>query len=173
MLVSFRRPGWAEMGGVVGDAAFAFKANIPRINHRGSCCASAFARTWCFETGQTLQEVVTHVPKKSYRRCWGPLEEPRRRRTYGTYTTRGCLRHRGDVTRILSKQRRNHGPKQTNILVTHLPEVSALLVVDGHRRRWAVERLCQEWKGATGLGQQQVTSAPQRIERSVAGSIMA
>ena len=79
----------------------------------------------------------------------------------------------GDVTMILSTQRRNHGPKQTKILVTNLPEVSARQVVDVYRRRWSVERLFKELKGATGLGQHQVTKDPQRIERSVAISIMA
>jgi Transposase DDE domain len=116
---------------------------------------------------------VTHVPNKHYRRCWVPLEEPRRRRTYWTETKRACLRHMGDVTIILSKQRRNHGPKQTKILVTNLPEVSARQVVDGYRRRWAVELLFKELQGATGLGQHQVTKEPQRVERSVAISVMA
>jgi hypothetical protein len=116
---------------------------------------------------------VTHVPNKHYRRCWVPLEEPRRRCTDWTSTKRACLRHIGDVTNIVSKPRRNHGPKHTKILVTNLPEVSARQVVDVSRRRWAVERLLKELKGATGLGQHQVTIAPQRIERSVAISIMA
>ena len=61
---------------------------------------------------------------------------------------------------ILSKQRRNHGPKQTKILVTNLPEVSARQVVDVYRRRWSVELLFKELKGATGLGQHQVTKDP-------------
>jgi len=137
MLVRFRRPGWDEMVVVVGDAAFASKANIKLINHRGYFFVIAFARTWRFENGQTFKAVVTHLPKKHDRRCWVPLEEPRRRRTYWTYTTRACLRHIDDVTMILSKPRRNHGPKQTKILVTNLPEVSARQVVDVYRRRWS------------------------------------
>ena len=51
--------------------------------------------------------------------------------------------------------------------------VTAREVVGVYRRRWAVELLFKELKGATGLGQHQVTKAPQRIERSVAISIMA
>jgi hypothetical protein len=74
---------------------------------------------------------------------------------------------------VLSKQRRNDGPKQTKILVTNLPEVTARQVVDVYRRRWAVELLIKELKGTTGLGQHQVTKDPQRIERSVAIAIMA
>ena len=53
MLVRFRRPGWAEMVVVVGDAALASKANIKLISHRGYFCVIEFARTWRFENGQT------------------------------------------------------------------------------------------------------------------------
>jgi hypothetical protein len=83
------------------------------------------------------------------------------------------LRHIGNGTIILSQQRRNHGPQQTKILVTNLPEVSARQVVDVYRPSWAVERLLKALQGATGLGQRQVTKARQRIERSVAISFMA
>jgi hypothetical protein len=79
------------------------------------------------------------LPKKHYRRCWVPLDEPGRRRTYGTYTKRARLRHIGDVTIILSKKRRNDGPNATKILVTNLPDVRARQVVDVYRRRWSVE----------------------------------
>jgi hypothetical protein len=173
MLVRFRRPRWAELVVVVADAAFASKANSKLIRHRGYSFVIAFARTWRFENGPTLKDLVPHLPKKHYRRCWVPLDEPGRRRTYWTYTKRACLRHVGDVTIVWSKQRRNHGPKQTKILVTHLPEVRARQVVDVYRRRWSVARLIKELKGATGLGQHQVTKDPQRVERSVAIAVMA
>jgi len=173
MLVRFRRPSWAEMVVVVADAAFASKANIQLIQRRGFCFVMAFARTWCFENGHALKDLVTHVPKKHYRRCWVPLEEPGRRRTYWTYTKRACLRQIGDVTIVLSKQRRNDGPKQAKILVTNLPDMRARQLVDVYRRRWSVELLMKELQGATGLGQHQVTKDPQRIERSVAIAVMA
>jgi hypothetical protein len=73
----------------------------------------------------------------------------------------------------LSKQRRHDGPKQTKILVTNPPEVRPRQGVDGDRRRWSVELLIKELKGATGLGPHQVTKELQRVERSVAISIMA
>jgi hypothetical protein len=173
MLVRFRRPSWAQMVVVVADAAFASKANLQLIQRRGYFFAIAFARTWRFANGQSLKDLVTHLPKKHYRRCWVPLQEPGRRRTYWTYTKRACLCHVGDVTIILSKKRRNDGPKQTKILVTNLPEVTARQVVDVYRRRWSVELLIKELKGATGLGQHQVTKEPQRVERSIAISLMA
>jgi hypothetical protein len=102
-----------------------------------------------------------------------PLEEPGRRRTYWTFTKRACLRHVGDVTIILSKKRRNEGPKPTTILGTNLPDVTARQVVAVYRRRWSVAVLMKEFKGATGLGQHQVTKDPQRVERSIAISLMA
>jgi Transposase DDE domain len=173
MLVRFRRPAWAEMVIVIADAACASTANLQLIQRRGYCFVMALARTWCFENGHRLKDLVVHLPNTYYHRCWVPLEEPGRRRTYWTYTKRARLRHLGDVTIILSKPRRNHGPKQTKILVTNLPAVTARQVVDIYRRRWSVELLMKELKGATGLGQHQVTKDPQRVERSVAISIIA
>jgi Transposase DDE domain len=173
MLGRFQRPSWAEMVIVVAAAAFASKANIQLIRQRGYFFVMAFARTWGFDNGQALKALVTHLPKKHYRRCWVPLDEPGRRRTYWTYTKRARLRHIGDVTIILSKKRRNDGPKATKILVTNLPDVTARQVVDVYRRRWTVELLIKALKGATGLGQHQVTKDPQRVERSVAMSVMA
>jgi hypothetical protein len=173
MLVRFRRPAWAEMVVVVADAAFASKANLQLIQRRGYFFVMALARTWCFENGRALKDLVAHLPKKRYRRCGVPLDEPGRRRTYWTYTKLACLRHIGDVTIVLSKQRRNDGPNATKILVTNLPAVTARQVIDVYRRRWAVELLIKELKGATGLGQHQVTKDPQRVERSIAIAVMA
>jgi transposase len=158
---------------VVADAAFASKANLQLIQRRGYFFVMALARTWCFENGQALKELVTHVPKQHDRRCWVPEDEPGRRRTYRTYTKQACLRHIGEVTMVLSKPRRHDGPNATKILVTNLPAVTARQVVDVYRRRWAVELLIKELKGATGLGQHQVTKDPQRVERSVAIAVMA
>lgn len=74
---------------------------------------------------------------------------------------------------VLSKKRRNDGPKQTKILVTNLPQVTAGQTVAIYARRWEVELRIKELKGATGLGQAQVTKKPGRVERSVALSVMA
>jgi hypothetical protein len=139
MLVRFRRPAWAETVVVVADAAFASKANVQLIQQRGYFFVMAFARTWCFDNGHTLKDLVTHLPKHHYRRCWVPLDEPGRRRIYWTFTKRVRLRHVGDVTIMLSKERRHDGPKPTKILVTNLPDVRARQVVDIDRRRWSVE----------------------------------
>jgi Transposase DDE domain len=172
MLVRFRRPAWAHMVVVVADAALASKANIQLIRQRGYFFVSALARTWRFANGPSSKALVTHLPKQFSRRCWVPLEEPGRRRTYWTNTKRAGLRHTGDVTIVWSQPRRNEGPKRTKIVVTSLPDIRARQVVDVYRRWWSGERLIKELKGAPGLGQHQVTNDPSRIERSVALSIM-
>jgi IS4 transposase len=75
---------------------------------------------------------------------------------------------------VLSKCRRNDGPKQTKILVTNLPEtVTARQIVALYLRRWGVELLVKELKGVVGLGQHQVTKQVERVERSVAMAILA
>ena len=74
---------------------------------------------------------------------------------------------------VLRKQRQNDGPNATNIVVTNLPAVTARQVVDVDRRRWTVALLIKALKGATGLGQHQVTKDPQRVERSRSMSVMA
>jgi hypothetical protein len=150
MLVRFHRPSWAEMVVIVADAAFASTANLQLIQQRGYFFVMALARTWCFENGHALKDLVTPLPKKYFRRCWVPLEDPGRRRTYWTYTKRACLRHIGDVTIMLTKKRRNQGPNATKILVTNLPNVQARQVVDVYRRRWSVELLMKERRDGPG-----------------------
>ena len=72
MLVRFRRPSWAEMVVIIADAAFASTANLQLIQQRGYFFVMALARTWCFENGHTLKDLVTHLPKHYYRR-WQPI----------------------------------------------------------------------------------------------------
>jgi hypothetical protein len=57
--------------------------------------------------------------------------------------------------------------------VTNLPKVTTRQVVNVYQRPWSAELLMKGLKGATGLGQHQVTKEPQRVERSVTVSIMA
>jgi Transposase DDE domain len=67
----------------------------------------------------------------------------------------------------------NDGPKQTKILVTNLPEVTARQVVDAYRRRWSVEVTIKELKSGLHLGEMQVTKEAERVRRSVALSVVA
>jgi hypothetical protein len=74
---------------------------------------------------------------------------------------------------ILNKKRHHDGPKQTKILMTNLPDVTARQFVDVYRRRWSVALLIKALKGATDLGQHQVTIEPKRVKCSIAISLMA
>jgi hypothetical protein len=75
---------------------------------------------------------------------------------------------------VLSKGWRNDGPKQTNILVTNRPEtVTAREMVGVYLRRWWEGLLVKALKGVVGMGQHQVTTQVDRVERSVAVAIMA
>src|SRR5262249_61089600 len=96
-----------------------------------------------------------------------------RRRVFWTFANRAQLRQVGDVTGVLSRRRRNDGPKHTKLLVTNLPQATAQVTVACYLRRWPVELGIKELKGVVGLGQPQVTKAAARVERSVAGALMA
>jgi hypothetical protein len=133
----------------------------------------ALPRTWKFSKGKSLKALVTHLPRWWYT----PIRLPTaagRRRTFWVYAKAVRLRHRGNVTVVLSKCRRNDGPKPTKSLVTKLPEiVPARHIVAIYLRRWGVEVLLKEWKGVVGLGQHQGTKQVSRGEHSVAVAIMA
>ena len=172
MLQAFVPPAWAQTVIVVADAGFPAKDTLRLIQKRGFFFVMSLARTWKFADNHTLKNWVTHLPKHLYRKTWfTPV--PQKRRIYWSYIDRKCLRHIGDVTLVLSKKRRNDSPKQTKILVTNLPEATAQQVIALYTRRWDVELLIKELKSVTGLGQAQVTKHLERVERSVALSLMA
>jgi hypothetical protein len=174
MLRDFRAPAWCQEIIVIADAAYASRPNMSLIQELGYWYVFALPRTWKFTNGKTLKALVTHLPRWWYTRICLPTVNGQRRRTFWVYAKRVRLRHLGDVTVVLSKCRRNDGPKQTKILVTNLPEtVSAPQIVAIYLRRWWVELLVKELKGVVGLGQHQVTKEVERVERSVAVAIMA
>ena len=174
MLQAFRRPAWCQELVVTADAAYASRANMELIQTQGYWYVMALARTWKFADGKALKALATHLPRGKYTQIRIPTVNTQHRRTFWVYTKRARLRHLGDVTVVLSKRRRNDGPKQTKILVTNLPEtVSARQIVAIYLRRWWVELLVKELKGVVGLGQHQVTKQVDRVERSVAVAIMA
>jgi hypothetical protein len=159
---------------VTADTAYASRAPLATIQGRGYWYAMALPRTWKWAHGQAVKDVVTHRPRgKSTQIRMPPVNTPRRR-TVWVDTTRVQLRHRGHVTGVLSTCRRNDGPKQTNILVTKMPEtVTAREIGDVYLRRWGIELLMKALKGVVGMGQPQVTTHVDRVERSVAVAIMA
>jgi DDE family transposase len=173
MLREFQAPAWCQEVIVVADAAYASRDNLALIQELGYWYVLAFPRTWKFSNGKSLKALVTHLPRWWYTQIRLPTAAGRRR-TFWIYAKAVRLRHLGHVTVVLSKCRRNDGPKQTKILVTNLPEiVPARHIVAIYLRRWWVEVLFKELKGVVGLGQHQVTKQVDRVERSVAVAIMA
>jgi Transposase DDE domain len=174
MLQDFQRPAWCQEVVVTADAAYASRVNLAFIQALDYGYVMALPRTWKFANGKALKDLVTHLPHSKYFQIRIPTVNTQRRRTFWVYAKRVRLRHLGDVTVVLSKCRRNDGPRQTKILVTNLPEtVTAREIVGVYLRRWWIELLMKELKGVVGLGQHQVTSKADRVERSVAVAIMA
>lgn len=174
MLQAFKPPCWAKHVIVLADAAYASKENFKAIKKRCWFFLMACARTWNFENGKALRDLVNHLPYARYNKTWVETPNGRRRRYVWFFAKRVRLRHLGDVTVVLSKYRRNHGPKNTKILVTNLPKtVKARTIVAIYQRRWHVELLIWELKSGLGLGQHQVTNHVKRIERSIAISVLA
>jgi DDE family transposase len=174
MLEALVLPAWCKAVIVVADAAYASRDNLQAIQARRWFFVIAFPRTWKLANGQHLRDIVTHLPRHHYRQVRVPaLVSTHRHRSFWTFVKSAHLRHIGDVTVLLSRRRRNDGPKQTKLLVTNLPMASARLIVMIYLRRWPVEICFKELKSGLGLGQAQVTKDPARVERSVAVTLMA
>ena len=86
---------------------------------------------------------------------------------------RATLHKLGDVTIVLSKKRRNDGPKGVKIFVTNLTEASVGVMLSMYARWWGVELTIKELKSGLHLGQMQVTKESERVERSVTLSVLA
>jgi hypothetical protein len=78
-----------------------------------------------------------------------------------------ALHQLGDVTIVLSKKRRNYGPKRIKIIVTNLLEASASAMLSHYAVRRGVELTIKERKGGLHLGRMQVTEDADRVERSI------
>jgi len=181
MLSHFQPPAWARMVIVLGDAAFAAKANMKLIQakdqddpQRRWGFVFAIARTWKMADGKSLKNLVKHTPHRCYAKTWIPRQPDRqRRKTFWIFEKHTRLQHVGDVTVVLTKKGRNLGPKNTKLLVTNLLELSARQVIDIYQRRWAIEILFKELKSGLGLGEHQVTKKLPRIEKSLGIALIA
>ena len=83
------------------------------------------------------------------------------------------MRHIGNVTIVLSKKRRNLGPKNVKVIVTNLPNATVTQILSIYQRRFMIEVLFRELKSGMGLGKMQVTKDENRIEKSIGLSIVA
>lgn len=172
MLRDFIPPAWARQVVVLADAGMAAKATLRLLRRKQYGYIFALPRTWKLADGTHLRNLVRHLAKHLYKRCKSSKPDGRRK-SYWVFRRRAELKVLGQVTIILSKERRNFGPKKVKIIVTNLTDLSTASVLSGYARRWDVELTIKELKGALHLGQMQVTRDKNRVQRSVALSVLA
>ncbi len=172
MLEEFVPPGWVQQVIVEADAGFAATETLKLIEQIGYGYVFAVARTRKFSDGRHLKDLVQHLPRIAYRRVKS-VKPDGRRRDYWVYACRRKLHGLGEVTILLSKQRRNYGPKRTKIIVTNLRGVSAGDILSHYARRWGVEVTFKELKSGLHVGQMQVTKEARRVRHSVALPVLA
>lgn len=172
MLTDFVPPAWVQHVVVVADAGFAANATLHLITEKHYTYVFAMPRTRKFTNGKHLRDLVQHLPKRCYARRASHKPDGRRR-DYWVFRRRATLHNLGDVTIVLSKKRRNDGPKGVKILVTNLTEASAGALLSMYAWRWGVEVTIKELKSGLHLGQMQVTKTAERVGRSVALSVLA
>jgi Transposase DDE domain len=167
MLATFEPPPWVQEVVVTGDAGFCANATLRLIHDRGWIYVFAMARTRKFTNDKYVSDLVWHLPKHCYGRRATSTPDGRRR-DFWVFQRRATLNQLGDVTIVLSKKRRNQGPKHVRLFVTNLREVKAGTVLSLYTWRWGVEVTIKELKGGLHLGQMQVTRDKDRVKRSIA-----
>jgi Transposase DDE domain group 1 len=172
MLTDFVPPAWARQIVVVADAGFAANATMRLIAEKHSTYVFAMPRTRKFTNGKHLRDLVQHLPKSCYARRASHKPDGRRR-DYWVFLRRATLHNLGDVTIVLSKKRRNDGPKGAKIIVTNLTEASAGAILSIYAWRWGIEVTIKELKSGLHVGQMQVTKDKERVTRSVTLSVLA
>jgi DDE family transposase len=172
MISRFVPPDWAQQVIVEADAGFAANKTFKLIEEKGYFYVCAVARTRKFTDGKHLSDLARHLPRSHYRRL-ASYKPDGRRRDYWTYSRTVELNGLGEVTMVLSKKRRNDGPKKIKIIVTNLKAVTTGEILSMYARRWGVEVTIHELKAGLHLGQMQVTKAADRVKRSVMLPVMA
>jgi hypothetical protein len=165
-------PAWAKRVVVVGDAGLAATETLRAIRARDFDYVFAISRSRKFADGRSLRDLVRHLPYNRYRRR-ATSKPDGRRRDYWMYLKRAELKNLGDVTIVLSKQRRNSGPKSVKIIVTNRTDLDAGQICSQYARRWSVEVTIKELKSGLHFGRMQVTSDADRVRRSIALPVLA
>lgn len=166
MLKDFEPPSWVGEIVVLGDAGYPANATLKLIEELGWTYVFAMPRTRKFTDGKYLRDLVQHLPKSLYRRR-ATSKPDGRRQDYWVFMRHAELHQLGDVTIVLSKKRRNFGPKRVKIIVTNHLDVSASAVISQYSIRWAVALTIKELKGGLHVGRMQVSQDAERVERSV------
>lgn len=163
-------PSWAKQVVVLADAGFASKATFRQLQEWNWGYVMRLARSWKLADGRKLTEVIAQI--QDFQRTWIPSVNGKQRNTYHFHSLPTKLLHLGDVNLVIAKKRSYHGPKAVRVLVTNLTlEPKAVLAM--YQRRWYVEVLFKELKGTVALGEHQVNSSFEQVERSVGLSLAA
>ena len=166
MLKDFEPPAWVREIIVVADAGYAANVTLKLINDLHWTYVFAMPRTRKFTNGKYVRDMVQHLPKIRYRRR-ATSKPDGRRQDYWVFLRHAELHQLGDVTIVLSKKRRNFGPKRVKIIVTNLLDASAGTILSHYAWRWGVELTIKELKSGLHLGRMQVTNDAERVTRSV------
>jgi Transposase DDE domain len=150
---------------VLAEAGYPANATLKLIKERGWTYVFAMPRTRTFTNGKYVRDLVQRLPKSQYRRR-ATYKPDGRRQDYWVFMRHAELHQLGDVTIVLSKKRRNFGPKRVKIIVTNLLDASASAILNHYALRWAVELTIKELKGGLHLGRMQVSQDAERVERS-------
>lgn len=163
-------PAWAKQVIVLADAGFASKDNFKVWQQWNWGYVVRLPRSWKLEDGRKLTDVIETT--KDFQRVWLPSVNGKRRNTYHYHLLPTNLRHLGDVNLVIAKKRRKLGPKAVRILVTNL-SIPPKAVLALYQCRWYVEVLFKELKGTVALGQHQVNTHFEQVERSIGLSLAA
>ena len=166
MLRAFEPPAWLREVVVVADAGYPANATLQLITDLQWTYVFAMPRTRKFTNGKYVRDFVQYLPKSLYRRR-ATYKPDGKRQDYWVFMRQAALHQLGDVTIVLSKKRRNYGPKRVKIIVTNLLDASASAILSHYAVRWGVELTIKELKGGLHLGRMQVTEDADRVERSI------
>jgi Transposase DDE domain len=166
MLKDFEPPAWVREIIVVADAGYAANVTLKLINDLHWTYVFAMPRTRKFTSGKYVRDMVQYLPKTCYRRR-ATFKPDGRRHDYWVFMRHAELHQLGDVTIVLSKKRRNFGPKRVKIIVTNLLDASEGTILSHYAWRWGVELTIKELKSGLHLGRMQVTNDAERVTRSV------
>jgi Transposase DDE domain len=172
VLREFQPPSWCQKVIVVADAGFASKDNLRAVQRRGWFYVFCLPRTWKLADGTQLRDLARYLPKGRYHRV-ASYTPDRRRQDYWAFLRPARLTLLGDVTVLLSKKRRNQGPQQVKLIVTHLDGANAPTMLSVYARRWGVEVTFKELKSGLHLGQMQVTREPGRVVHALLLPVLA
>ena len=166
MLRDFEPPSWVREVVVLADAGSPANPTLTLIKDLGWTYVFARPRTRKCTNGKDVRDMVQHLPKSLYRRR-ATYKPDGRRQDYWVFMRHAELHQLGDVTIVLSKKRRNFGPRRVKIIVTNLLDASASTSVSQYAIRWSVALTIKELKGGLHLGRMQVSQDAERVERSV------